>query len=112
MSGKNIINNKKWFAADESDPMDFIDATSISSSNDNIVRALVKRVQSKSSYAIIDMLFDCSRGRFQPTESVEYKDDMVEAKYEIKYPEWFSVSQNTYAKTFWNVACRKSSLFQ
>ena len=112
LSGKNIISNKKWFAADESNPVDFIDATSISSSNDNIVRALVKRVQSKSSYAIIDMLFDCSRGRFQPTESVEYRDDTIEAKYEIKYPEWFSVSQNTYAKTFWNVACRKSSLFQ
>ena len=110
--GKNIIESKKWFAADNSKHIDFIDAATMKSVTDDTVKASVKRVKSETSYVILDILFDCSRGRFEPIKSIEYLNDKLEAAYEVQYPEWFSVSTNDYAKTFWNVICRKNSLYQ
>lgn len=110
--GKSIIESKRWFAADNTKHIDFIDAATMKSLNGDTVEASVKRVKSETSYVILDILFDCSRGRFEPIKSIEYLNDMIEAAYEVQYPEWFSVSTNDYAKTFWNVICRKNSLYQ
>jgi hypothetical protein len=108
---KYIISNKRWFlVGDTTDTLWFIDASSINSVDNNIVRALVKS-QDRRGWAssVLNYLFDCVLGRMNPIGSIDYdsKGRIIKNTDFTEYFEWQTTSPNSIGEKLWNMVCGK-----
>jgi hypothetical protein len=109
LDAKNIISSKRWFYVGASEHLWFIDVSSITSVDTNIVRAFVKYQGTKGqSYTVINAMFDCALGRWTAVGFTEFANDKSTNSYDYSDKlGWGSIMPNSASEIMWKVACDK-----